>query len=182
MHDKKVDKQRLAIATMTAIALLTTTVISMATTENAFAYNKNQVASQANDCGNGDTPFDVFCQNLASQIQGDRNTVGIAASQGFAEDGNGPPPPPRDECIECFDPLSDAQVQQLADVLAERFGLVFPTNPTRAQILDIICEALEQGPPPPGLVPGQINGALNQVDGVSNSVRQAIHACLNDLF
>jgi hypothetical protein len=166
---------------MAAIMLLAAAVISMATTENAFAYSKNQAASQANECGNGEVPIDVFCQNLASQIQGDHNTVALAAEQGAGE-GPSPPPPPPGACRECFDPLTDTEVQQLAEVLAERFGLVFPPGSDRDAILDVICDALEQGPPPPGLVPGQINGALNQIDSVTNSVRQAIHACLNDLF
>jgi hypothetical protein len=181
MYNEKLDKRTLAIAGMVAVMLLAATVVSMATTEYAFAYNKNQATGQNNDCGNGDFPEDVFCQNLASQIQGDHNTVALAAEQGTGE-GPTPPPPPPGACQECFDPLTDAQVQQLAEVLADRFGLVFPPGSDRDTILDIICDALEQGPPPPGLVPGQINGALNQVDGVSNAVRQAIHACLNDLF
>ena len=181
MHNNSINKYTLTMAIIAAM-LLATTVISMPTTENAFAYSKNQAKSDINDCGNGELPLNVGCQNTDSQIQGDRNTVALASEQSFGADGNGPTPPPREDCIECFDPLSDAQVRQLAGVLADRFGLEFPTNPTRAQILDIICEALEQGPPPPGLVPGQINGALNQVDGVSNAVRQAIHACLNALF
>jgi hypothetical protein len=165
-----------------AAALTAMLVTVLATTDSVFAYDRSQATAQKNDCGNGELPLNIGCQNTASQIQGDRNTVALASEQSFGADGNGPTPPPRDECIECFDPLSDAQVEQLAEVLADRFGLEFPDNPTRAEILDIICEALEQGPPPPGLVPGQINGALNQVDGVSNAVRQAIHACLNALF
>jgi hypothetical protein len=44
-------------------------------------YEKSQAGSQANDCGNGDTPIDVFCQALASQIQGDFNTQALAGEQ-----------------------------------------------------------------------------------------------------
>ncbi len=106
--------------------------------------------------------------------------MALAAEQGVAEEP--PVPPPPGACRECFDPLSDTEVQQLAEVLADRFGLVFPPGADRGTILDIICDALEQGPPPPGLVPGQINGALNQIDSVTNAVRQAIDACLNALF
>jgi hypothetical protein len=163
-----------------AITALLVAVTALATTDSVFAYDKSQAAAQANDCGNGELPLNIGCQNTASQIQGDENVVAMASEQRFGQDGNGPTPPPRDECIECFDPLSDSQVQALAEVLNDRFGTDF--GGTRAEILDQICEALEQGPPPPGLVPGQINGALNQVDGVSNAVRQAIHACLNALF
>ena len=169
-----------AVAAVAAILLATIAISMMLTTENAYAYSKNQAKSDINDCGNGELPLNVGCQNTDSQIQGDENVVSMASSQVFGADGNGPPPP--GACQECFDPLTDTEVQQLAVVLSDRFGLEFPDNPTRTQILDIICEALEQGPPPPGLVPGQINGALNQIDTVTNSVRQAIHACLNALF
>jgi hypothetical protein len=57
-------------------------------TDDAFAdkkkksYTKSQAVSQANDCSNGDIPVDVFCQNLASQIQGDYNTPALTAEQG----------------------------------------------------------------------------------------------------
>jgi hypothetical protein len=81
MYNEKVNMHRIAFAAMAAIMLLTTTVVSMATTQNAFAYSKTQAASQANDCGNGDFPFDVFCQNLESQIQGDGNAVAIILEQ-----------------------------------------------------------------------------------------------------
>ncbi len=62
-------------------------------TDNAFAdkkrhddkkkgYEKTQAVSQVNECGNGEDPIDVFCQNLASQIQGDNNTPVLEAEQG----------------------------------------------------------------------------------------------------
>jgi hypothetical protein len=44
-------------------------------------YEKSQAVSQVNDCGNGDNPIDVFCQNLASQIQGDGNAAVLDADQ-----------------------------------------------------------------------------------------------------
>jgi hypothetical protein len=57
------------------------------TTDSAFAdgkkrYEKNQVVSQANACGNGELPLNVFCQNIASQVQGDENAVAPAGAQG----------------------------------------------------------------------------------------------------
>jgi hypothetical protein len=56
-------------------------------TEDAFAgkkkgYEKNQAISQANACGNGELPLNVYCQNIGSQIQGDENAVAPSASQG----------------------------------------------------------------------------------------------------
>jgi hypothetical protein len=56
-------------------------------TESAFAdkkrksYEKSQATYQANDCGNGNSPIDIFCQNLDSQIQDDGNAVAIILSQ-----------------------------------------------------------------------------------------------------
>jgi len=54
-------------------------------TEDAFAgrkkYEKNQATSQANACGNGELPLNVFCQNINSQVQGEENAVSAAGSQ-----------------------------------------------------------------------------------------------------
>ena len=60
---------------------------ALATTDSAFAdgkkkhYEKSQALSQANACGNGEMPLNVFCQNLASQIQGDGNAMNIIGAQ-----------------------------------------------------------------------------------------------------
>lgn len=65
----------------------------------------------------------------------------------------------REECIECFEPLSDSQVLlQLSVTLNDKFGT--DIGGTRAEILDQICEALEQVLPHPGLVPGDVGEAL----------------------
>jgi hypothetical protein len=69
------------VAAMTAMLIGAT---ALATTDSAFADKKreyNQATSQANACGNGELPLNVFCQNLGSQIQGDENAVGIAGQQ-----------------------------------------------------------------------------------------------------
>ena len=55
-------------------------------TDSAFAdgkkhYEKNQAISQANACGNGELPLNVFCQNIDSQVQGEENAVAIDGSQ-----------------------------------------------------------------------------------------------------
>ena len=75
---------------------------ALATTDNAFAdkkrhddkkkggYEKSQAVSQVNDCGNGFYPENVWCQNTASQIQGEDNRTVIASSQGPNEESNGP--------------------------------------------------------------------------------------------
>ena len=53
-------------------------------TEDAFATKKreyNQATSQANACGNGELPLNVFCQNIGSQVQGDENAVAASGAQ-----------------------------------------------------------------------------------------------------
>jgi hypothetical protein len=98
--------------------LLATTAISMSTTQNAFAgkYGKNQATSQANACGNDFMPLNIGCQNTGSQIQGDENSVALAAQQTFPEavtpipPDNGPTPEPELTCEECFTQLLGAEV------------------------------------------------------------------------
>jgi hypothetical protein len=75
------------IAIVPLAAMLVASTV-LATADNAFAdkekktsYEKTQTTYQANDCGNGDTPIDVFCQNLDSQIQGDGNAIAIILEQ-----------------------------------------------------------------------------------------------------
>jgi hypothetical protein len=60
-------------ATIAAILLAAATG-SMATPEIAYVYALNQAKSDVNECGNGDTPTNVGCQNSDSQIQGDKNS------------------------------------------------------------------------------------------------------------
>ncbi|HZD34277.1 MAG TPA: hypothetical protein VE130_03645 [Nitrososphaeraceae archaeon] len=74
--------------TAAAIAITTVLVVSMTLslmyTNNdvlATKYKKSQAASQANGCGNGDFPFNVFCQNILSQLEGDGNAINIIALQ-----------------------------------------------------------------------------------------------------
>jgi hypothetical protein len=76
---------------ITALMLLGTTTVAISTVttpENVFAYRNSQATSQVNDCGSGELPLNVGCQNTDSQIQGDRNSVALSSQQTF------PPPPP----------------------------------------------------------------------------------------
>ena len=66
-----------------AVALVGATAFA---TDSAFAdgknhYDKNQAISQANACGNGELPFNIFCQNIGSQVQGEENAVAIDGVQ-----------------------------------------------------------------------------------------------------
>ena len=81
--------------------LLAATTASIATSNNVFAtYSRNQAASQANACGNGEVPTNVGCQNIDCQIQGDENSCAQVAQQTFpAEEVTPfPPSPPEFEC------------------------------------------------------------------------------------
>ena len=72
----------IAMVAVIAATLVGTTAI---TADSAFAtkYDKNQAISQANACGNGELPLNVGCQNVDSQVQGDENSVALAADQIF---------------------------------------------------------------------------------------------------
>ena len=68
------------VAAMTAMLIGATALA----TDSAFATKKkeyNQATSQANACGNGELPLNVFCQNIGSQVQGDENAVAATGSQ-----------------------------------------------------------------------------------------------------
>jgi hypothetical protein len=79
------------------VAVLAATLVGTAaiTADSAYATKykeKNQAISQANACGNGELPLNVGCQNVGSQIQGDENSVALAADQvfpAFEEEENG---------------------------------------------------------------------------------------------
>ena len=47
----------------------------------ASSYEKSQMISQNNDCGNYWFPLNVLCSNVGSQVQGDENSVAIATGQ-----------------------------------------------------------------------------------------------------
>ena len=71
-----------------AVMLIGATALA---TDDAFAdkkrhddkksYEKSQAVSQVNDCGNKELPMNVWCQNTASQIQGDENEVALESEQ-----------------------------------------------------------------------------------------------------
>ena len=80
-------KYMVIVAAM-AVMLIGATALA---TEDAFAGKKkhkeyNQATSQANACGNGFLPENVFCQNIGSQVQGDENAVAASGSQQIRED------------------------------------------------------------------------------------------------
>jgi hypothetical protein len=73
------------LVVVAAVTAMLVGATALATADSAFAgkkkYEKSQALSQANACGNGFMPTDVFCQNLAAQIQGDGNAMNIIGVQ-----------------------------------------------------------------------------------------------------
>ena len=85
-------KYMVIVAAMTVMLIGAT---ALATTDSAFAdgkkhYEKNQAISQANACGNGKLPLNVFCQNIGSQVQGDENAVALDGFQQAIEEEEEP--------------------------------------------------------------------------------------------
>jgi Mn2+/Fe2+ NRAMP family transporter len=78
-------KSYMTFAIVAAVAVMLVASAAVAT-EDAFAEKKkkkdnNQALSQANACGNGKLPLNVFCSNSASQVQGDENAVSTSSYQ-----------------------------------------------------------------------------------------------------
>ncbi|MPZ08451.1 MAG: hypothetical protein GEU26_18900 [Nitrososphaeraceae archaeon] len=80
-----------AIAVFGIIAILVATVSSASVF--ASGYEKSQVISQVNECGNYWFPVNIICSNLNSQIQGDENNVAIATPPPEPETNYGAPFP-----------------------------------------------------------------------------------------
>jgi hypothetical protein len=47
---------------------------------SATSYERSQTITQTNECGNYWFPINVICSNLGSQIQGDENSITVAAA------------------------------------------------------------------------------------------------------
>jgi hypothetical protein len=68
-----------AIATFGVTMILLVNVLLMSP-HPVFAggYEKSQIISQTNECGNYWFPVNIICSNLNSQARGDENNVAIA--------------------------------------------------------------------------------------------------------
>jgi hypothetical protein len=79
------NSKSLAIVAVAAVAAMLVAT-SLVGTNDAFAgkkkYEKNQATLQANACGNGELPLNVYCQNINSQIQGEENSAALSGFQG----------------------------------------------------------------------------------------------------
>jgi hypothetical protein len=73
------------LAVVAALAVMLVAATALSTTDSTFAkkkgYGKSQALSQATDCGNGVISVANFCQDIASQNQGEENSVAQAGNQ-----------------------------------------------------------------------------------------------------
>jgi hypothetical protein len=77
------------VAVVAALAVMLVAATALATTDSALATKykgKSQATAQVNECGNGKLPENVWCQNTASQIQGEDNRAALSSAQGSEED------------------------------------------------------------------------------------------------
>jgi hypothetical protein len=79
-----------SLAVMAGVMLAIVGSLASVNDVSATKYESSQASSGANDCGNGVLPLNIFCQNIASQIDGDGNAINIIALQPpSAEEGDG---------------------------------------------------------------------------------------------
>ena len=94
-----------------AMAVMLIGATAVAATDNAIAdgkkkYDKNQAISLANVCGNDKLPMSVFCQNIDSQVQGDKNAVaidGVQQQSGDKKDASHEIPPSKPDLAKLGD-------------------------------------------------------------------------------
>lgn len=198
MYNGSINKRTLVAAAL-GIILLATTAVSIGTTEEkVFAYEKNQAASLANGCGNGDVPFNVLCQNLLSQIQGDGNAVNIIGLQTGGErtttPTEPPPPPPTapepepQTCEECFTTfLSPDEQAEFLRVMDESFDQFTPDTDleeiciltTQAfQIDNFIAGALGAGVPEGGIPGNNLVPGMNLEQDRIDEIVECLHRVL----
>jgi hypothetical protein len=83
-----------AIATF-GVTMILLVAVSLMSPHPVFAgeYEKSQVISQTNECGNYWFPVNIICSNLNSQAQGDENNVAIATTTPDSDTNYGAPFP-----------------------------------------------------------------------------------------
>ena len=90
MNDDQKGKSRsLKLNKKTLLVIVAAIVATVSLSATAFMddstaakkYEKDQLAYEANDCGNGELPLNVLCSNMGSEIQGDENAVGMTSAQ-----------------------------------------------------------------------------------------------------
>jgi hypothetical protein len=80
MNNRSRKKIAVTVAIVT-VMLVGTMTVSLGDNSAFATKEKNQDASQANACGNGELPLDVFCETTTSQVDGEENAVVINGNQ-----------------------------------------------------------------------------------------------------
>jgi hypothetical protein len=80
MNNRSRKKIAVTVAIVT-VMLVGTMTVSLGDNSAFATKKKNQDASQANACGNGELPLDVFCETTTSQVDGEENAVVINGNQ-----------------------------------------------------------------------------------------------------
>ena len=70
------------IIAIAAVAALLSAA-SLVGTNTVVAYEKSHAIDQVNECGNGELPLNVACENIGSQVQGKYNAIEAASDQSF---------------------------------------------------------------------------------------------------
>jgi hypothetical protein len=85
----------IALAASTVLVAILVATVSFMDMHMPFAnlYEKSQVISQVNECGNYWFPIDVVCSNLNSQFHGDENSVAVTSAAEESSKNFGPPFP-----------------------------------------------------------------------------------------
>ena len=83
-------KSQMIVTIIAVVVLAGMLITGAAVSQDALAKCKKkyrsssgnkQTIAQANFCGNGNFPYNIKCQNLANQIQGDGNAVNVIGLQ-----------------------------------------------------------------------------------------------------
>ena len=82
VNGRKKELRLTIVMIVAAVVLATGSGITIPTTiDIVFAYTKYQATAGTNDCGNGKLPMNILCQDVGSEIQGDRNDLNIIGLQ-----------------------------------------------------------------------------------------------------
>jgi hypothetical protein len=76
------NKKILAVAAATVVVTISLTAGGFFYEKmSAKSYERSQALDGVNACGNNELPLNTLCDNLASEIQGDENAVGMTSYQ-----------------------------------------------------------------------------------------------------
>lgn len=82
MNNRSISKVVVTVTVAIAPVMLVGTITVSLGDNSVFAIKKkNQGASEANACGNGELPLNVFCETTTSQVDGEENAVVINGNQ-----------------------------------------------------------------------------------------------------